>query len=74
MTDTVVAEGAVPEVGLTLSQVWLGLAVQLSVPPPVLLIDRDWPAGLLPPAVAEKLRLDGLTPMVGLVGEPLLPL
>jgi hypothetical protein len=63
-TDTVVVEGAVPDVGLTLSHVALSLAVQFSVPPPVLVMFKDWFAGLAPPA-AVKLKLVGLTPIVG---------
>ena len=74
LTETVTAEGAVPEVGLTLSHVALSVALQFNVPPPVLVMPRDWFAGFAPPAVAVKLKLDGLTPIVGLVGAPALPL
>lgn len=58
----------VPEAGLTVSQLVLSLADQVSVPPPVLLIVSDWGAGLLPPCLAIKDRLVGLAPMVGGTG------
>ncbi len=74
LTETVSVDGAVPLAGLTLSQGALSLAVQLSVPPPVLVMLSVWLAGLLPPAVAVKLRLVGLTPMVGCVAGADVPL
>jgi hypothetical protein len=58
----------VPEAGLTANQLWLSLALQVSVPPPVLLMLRVWLAGLLPPWVAVKERLVGLAPIAGAVG------
>ena len=73
-TEAVSVEGAVPLVGLTVSHGALSLAVKLSVPAPVLLMLIVWLAGLLPPAVAVKLRLAGLTPMVGCVAAPDTPL
>ena len=42
------------------------LAVQVKVPPPVLLILRVCAVGLLPPCWAVKDRLVGLAPIVGL--------
>lgn len=53
----------VPEVRLSLSQGALSLAVQLSVPPPELLILKVWDVGLAPPSVAAKERLAGVAPM-----------
>jgi hypothetical protein len=62
---TVTARFPVPEAGETASQVALGLALQLKVPPPVLLMLTVWVAGLAPPWVAVKERLVGLAPMAG---------
>jgi hypothetical protein len=45
----------------------LSLAVQLKVPPPVLLIVRVWVAGL-DPAWAVKEKLVGLAPIAGATG------
>ena len=61
VTDTGVDE---PEVGFTLNQLALSDALQLRLPPPVLVIVTDWLAGLAAPCVAVKLRLVGLTPML----------
>jgi len=58
----------VPEAGLTVNQLVLALADQVSVPPPVLLIVSNLGAELLPPWVAENERLVGLTPMAGGTG------
>jgi len=58
----------VAEAGETASQVVLGLALQLKVPPPVLLMLTVWVAGLAPPWVAAKERLVGLAPMAGGTG------
>jgi hypothetical protein len=58
----------VPEAGLTVNQLVLALADQVSVPPPVLLIVNNLGAGLLPPWVAVKERLVGLAPMAGGTG------
>ena len=41
------------------------MAVQLRVPPPVLLMLRVLVAGSAPPLIAVKERLVGLTPMAG---------
>src|SRR5262245_28239510 len=68
LTEAVSVEGAVPLAGVTVSQGALSLAVQLSVPPPVLVMLIVRFAGLLSPTVAVKLRLAGLTPMVGCCG------
>jgi uncharacterized membrane protein YgcG len=56
---------SVPEVRLSLNQGALSLAVQLSVPPPWLLMLTVWVAGFAPPCVAVKERLVGLVPMAG---------
>jgi hypothetical protein len=53
----------VPEVRLSLSQGALSLAIQLSVPPPELLMLKVWDAGLAPPCVVAKEKLGGVTPM-----------
>jgi len=68
LTVSVTAPFPVPEAGLSLNQAALSLAVQLSVPPPVLLMLKVWVAGLVPPCVAAKERLVGLTPMAGGTG------
>jgi hypothetical protein len=56
----------VPEAGLRDNQVALSLALQLKVPPPVLLMVRVCAAGLPPPCWAVKDRLVGLVPIAGL--------
>ncbi len=66
MTLTVTVPAPVPEAGLSDNQVMLSLALQLKVPPPVLLMLRVWAAGLLPPCWAVKDRLIGLVPIAGL--------
>ena len=58
----------VPEAGLRVNQAALSVALQVNVPPPVLLRLKVWFAGLLPPCWAVKDRLIGLAPMEGLVG------
>ena len=58
----------VPNVGLTDNQVVLALALQLKVPPPVLLMVTVCAKGLLPPCWAVKERLSGLAPIAGLTG------
>ena len=64
LTDTVVLEGVVPEVGLTLSQGALLLTIVLKViGMSVVLMLSVWLAGLAPNCVAVKVRLDGLTTM-----------
>jgi hypothetical protein len=65
VTLSVTAPFPVPDVGLSVNQVALSLAVQMSVPVPVLLMLKVWLAGLAPPCVAVKERLVGLTPMTG---------
>ncbi len=65
---TVTAPFPVPEAGETASQVVLGLALQLKVPPPVLLIFRVLAMGLPPPCWAVKDRLVGLAPIAGGTG------
>lgn len=56
----------VPEAGDTVNQVALSLALQLKVPPPVLLMVTIWVVGLAPPCWAVKDRLVGLAPIAGL--------
>ena len=56
---TVIVPAFVPLAGETLSQLALSDAVQLIVPPPVLLTDSVLAAGLAPPAVALNDRLAG---------------
>ena len=55
-----------PETELSDNQVALSLALQFSVPPPVLLMVRACTAGLPPPCWAVKDRLVGLVPIAGL--------
>ena len=50
--------GAVPEAAESVSQGCVLVAVQLSVPPPVLVIPMFCDAGFEPPAAAEKVALD----------------
>src|SRR5262245_22433516 len=54
-----------PELGLSVSQVALSLAVQARVPPPVLLRAMVWVAGLPPPWVAVNEMLVGFAPIAG---------
>ena len=68
LTLTVTVPLPVPEAGLTVNHEALSLAVQMRVPPPVLLMLTVWAAGLLPPCWAVKERLVGLAPIVGLTG------
>jgi hypothetical protein len=58
----------VPEIGLSVNQAALSLAVQLRVPPPVLLMFKVWGAGFAPPCIAVKERLVGLAPIAGGTG------
>lgn len=58
----------VPEVGESVNQAALSLALHVKVPPPVLLILKDWFTGLFPPCWAVKDRLVGLTPIAGGTG------
>ena len=73
-TVTLDVDGALPEAGFTLSHAASSVAPQLSAPPPVLVIDSVWLDGFDPPSVALKLKLVGLTPMVGGAGAPAVPL
>ena len=57
----------VPEAGETESQEAVLEAFQLRVPVPVLVMLTLWPGGLAP-WVAEKLRLVGARPIVGING------
>jgi hypothetical protein len=63
ITLTMITPLFVPEVRLSLSQAALSLAIQLSVPPPELLMLKVWDVGLAPPCVAVKERLAGVAPM-----------
>ena len=67
-TVTVTAPVPVPDPGLTDNQDVLALALQLKVPPPVLLMVTVCEKGLLPPCWAVKDRLVGLIPIAGLSG------
>jgi len=60
--------GPVPEIGDSESQELVELTLQLKVPVPELLIVTVCDAGLVPPCVAEKARLVGLRPIVGICG------
>ena len=53
-----------PDVGFKLNQLALSETFQLRLPPPLLVILKDWLAGLAAPWVAVKLRLAGLTAML----------
>ena len=53
--------------GLRESQVALSLALQLNVPPPILLMLRVWGVGFPPPCWAVNDRVDGLDPIAGLI-------
>lgn len=55
-----------PEAGLRDNHPVPSLALQLNVPPPVLLMLRVWAAGLVPPCWAVKDKLVGLAPIAGL--------
>ena len=68
ITFAIITPLSVPEVRFSLNQGTSSLAVQLSEPPPELLILKFWVAGLLPPCVAVKERLVGLAPMAGGTG------
>jgi hypothetical protein len=68
VTVNVTALFPVPEVGLSVNQEASSPAVQMRVPPPVLLMLKVWAAGLAPPCVAVKERLVGLAPIAGGTG------
>jgi hypothetical protein len=57
-----------PAAGLTANQAALSLAAQVKVPPPVLLIETVWLAGLPLPCWAVNDKLVGLKPMAGGTG------
>ncbi len=65
---TVIVPFPVPEVCESVNQGALSLAVQVRVPPPVLLMFSVWAAGLPPPCCAVKDRVVGLAPMLGGTG------
>ena len=67
-TLTVMLPLPVPEAELSPNHGVLSLALQLNVPPPVLLRLRVCAAGLLPPWVAVNARLVGLALMAGGTG------
>ena len=54
-----------PLVGVRVIQATLAVALQPSVPPPVLETVTFWRVGLGPPTGAEYVRVAGLRPMVG---------
>ena len=58
----------VPEPVVRANQPMVSVALQVKVPPPVLLILSVCAAGLLPPWIAENARLVGLAPMAGGTG------
>jgi hypothetical protein len=70
LTDgvTVIVPAFVPLPGETVSQVALSATVQSIAPPPVLLTDSVFAAGLAPPWVALNVRLDGVTDSAGGAG------
>jgi len=68
LTAAVKEFGAVPEIGDRDSQELVELTFQVKVPVPELLIVTVCEAGLLAPWVAEKARLLGLSPIVGICG------
>lgn len=54
--------------GLSANQSTFSVALQVSEPPPVLLMLKVWGTGLPPPCVAAKERLVGLAPIAGGMG------
>jgi|ERR1700691_130911 len=62
--DKEIADGATPDVGDTVSQDSLVLALQLSVPPPPFVIWMDCAEGVVPPTVKAYCRLVGATATV----------
>ena len=56
----------VPDAGLSENQLVLSVALQLKVPPPVLLMVKVCAVGFPPPCWAVKDRLVGLAPIAGL--------
>jgi len=65
---TLTAPLLVPVAGESVNQGALSLAVQVRVPPPVLLMLSVWAAGLPPPRWTVKEKLVGLAPMAGGTG------
>ena len=65
ITLTITTPLFVPDARLSVIHGALSVAVQLSVPLPVLLMFSVWVAGLAPLCVAVKERLVGLAPMAG---------
>src|SRR5438093_12333553 len=55
----------VPEVGFRLSHEALSLTLQLSVPPPVLVMLNVWAAGFAPPSGRVNVRVPGSERLVG---------
>ena len=64
-TLAVIVPAFVPLAGVSVSQAALSLAVQVSVPLPVLITPIVFAAGLAAPAAPEKARLVGLRPITG---------
>src|ERR1700704_6300602 len=64
-TLAVIVPAFVPLAGVSVSQAALSLAVQVSVPLPVLITPIVFDAGLAAPAAPEKARLVGLSPIAG---------
>ena len=58
----------VPEAGLRLSQAAVSVAVQVKVPPPVLLSVTDWLAAVVLFSCAVSVTLRGVAPIAGGTG------
>lgn len=69
LTEALTVAVLVPDEGLSVNQFALSLAVQVSVPLPVLATVRGWADGFAPPTVPLKDRLLGLKPMAGVEVE-----
>lgn len=65
---TLIAPLLIPEAGESVNQAALSLAVQVRVPPPVLLMFSVWAAGLPSPRWTVKDKPVGLVPMAGGTG------
>ncbi len=65
---TLIAPLLIPEAGESVNQAALSLAVQVRVPPPVLLMFSVWAAGLPSPCWTVKAKPVGLAPMAGGTG------
>jgi len=57
LTETLTVEPGLAPVAVI--QVWSSEDCQTKVPPPLLVMLMFWEAGLLPPAVAEKVKEEG---------------